>query len=109
MIKKSTYEELEQRIQELEQAESNNKFSEKQLIYSHDSIGGIITYNQILTDRKKNEEALRESKEKYSSLVESTTDWIWEVDTESVYTYSNSKIKDILGYELEEVIGTIMT
>ena len=56
-------------------------------------------------EHKQAERALRESEEKYRSLVEVTSDWIWEVDNEGVYTYTNSKIKDILGYEPEEIIG----
>jgi len=48
---------------------------------------------------------LRETDEKYRSLVEATSDWIWEVDHEGVYTYTNSKVKEILGYEPEEIIG----
>lgn len=78
MVRKPTYEELEQRVKELE----NEAF-----------------------ERKQAEEALRKSEEKYRSLVEATSDWIWEVDNDGVYTYTNYKIKDILGYEPEEIIG----
>ncbi len=48
---------------------------------------------------------LRQSESRFRSLVESSGDWIWEVDKEGVYTYSSRKVKDILGYEAEEVIG----
>ena len=51
------------------------------------------------------EEALRVSKEKYRSLVETSSDWIWEVDQDGVYTYASPKIKDILGYEPADFIG----
>jgi PAS domain S-box-containing protein len=70
--------------------------------------GEIINYIKVaenITERKEAEEAVRESEEKYRSLVEATSDWIWEVDNNGVYRYSNSKIKDILGYEPEEIIG----
>ncbi len=33
------------------------------------------------------------------------SDWIWEADKNSVYTYSSPKILDILGYTPEEIIG----
>jgi len=39
------------------------------------------------------------------SLVESVRDWIWEVDTDGIYTYSNPAVEDLLGYTPEEVIG----
>jgi PAS domain S-box-containing protein len=58
-----------------------------------------------IAERKQIEEDLRTSEEKYRSLVETTSDWIWEVDNEGVYTYTNSKIMDILGYEPGEIIG----
>ncbi len=51
------------------------------------------------------ESVLRESEERFRSLVETSSDWIWEVDKNGVYTYSSPKIKDILGYEPEQVIG----
>ena len=60
---------------------------------------------QELTERKKADDLLKESEEKYRSLVETTNDWIWEVDENGVYTYCSPKIKDILGYNIEEVIG----
>lgn len=48
---------------------------------------------------------LKQSNERYLSLVESTSDWIWEVDKDCIYTYVSPKIKDLLGYEPEEVLG----
>ena len=48
---------------------------------------------------------MQDSNERYRSLVETTSDWIWEVDQNLVYTYVNPRVKDLLGYEPEEVIG----
>ncbi len=58
-----------------------------------------------VTDRKLAAEALRESEERLRSLIESTCDWVWEVDVRGVYTYSSPKVKDLLGYEPEEILG----
>ena len=55
--------------------------------------------------RKEEENALRESRERFRGLVEATSDWIWEVDENAVYTYVSPKISDILGYAPEEVLG----
>jgi PAS domain S-box-containing protein len=54
---------------------------------------------------EKERKALRESEGRFRALTESTSDWIWEVDRNGVYTYSSPKIRDLLGYEPGEVIG----
>ena len=58
-----------------------------------------------ITEKKKAEEALMESEEKFRSMVEATSDWVWAIDQNGVYTYVSPKVKSLLGYEPEEVIG----
>jgi PAS domain S-box-containing protein len=58
-----------------------------------------------ITERNKVEMAYKEAEEKFRGLVESTSDMIWQVDQHAVYTYVSPKIKEILGYEPEEVVG----
>ena len=64
-----------------------------------------------LTDRLKEAErerakrTLREGETRYQNLVETTSDWIWEVDVNSKYTYVSPKVFDLIGYDPEEVIG----
>ena len=72
---------------------------------SERKIKNYIFMHEDITERKQTEEKLRESEERFRSLVETTSDWLWEIDANSVYTYSSPKIKDILGYEPEEIIG----
>jgi PAS domain S-box-containing protein len=48
---------------------------------------------------------LLEVEEKFRALVETSSDWIWEVDAKSVYTYASPKVRDLLGYEPEEIVG----
>ncbi|HEU0186740.1 MAG TPA: EAL domain-containing protein [Gallionellaceae bacterium] len=45
------------------------------------------------------------SEDKFRDLVESSSDWIWEVDADVRYVYSSPKIKSLLGYEAYEVLG----
>ena len=37
--------------------------------------------------------------------MEASSDWIWEIDAEGVYTYASPMIRDLLGYEPREVVG----
>jgi two-component system, cell cycle sensor histidine kinase and response regulator CckA len=60
---------------------------------------------QEVAERIKAEKSLEESKERFRSLIETSSDWIWEVDQNGVYTYSSPKLKELLGYEPEEIIG----
>ena len=48
---------------------------------------------------------LRQSEQKFRALVESSSDWIWEVDAAGVYTYSSPQAEAMLGYAPEEIIG----
>ena len=65
-----------------------------------------VAYLEKLDSELKNaQEELRKEKEYYRSFVESLSDWVWEMDVNGVHTYSNKAVKDILGYEPEEIIG----
>jgi PAS domain S-box-containing protein len=78
MDRKPTYEELEQKVRELDKRSF---------------------------ERMQAKEALRASEEKYRNLVESTLDWVWTCDLEGRCTFSNRAVVDLLGYEIHEVVG----
>jgi len=50
-------------------------------------------------------EALEISEDQYRSMMEYTSDWIWEIDKDGIYTYSSPKVQDLLGYLPEEIVG----
>ena len=50
-------------------------------------------------------ETIRESQQRFQGLVETLSDWIWEVDQNGTYTYVSPKVQDLLGYEPKEVLG----
>ena len=66
---------------------------------------GIAVTSRDITQRKQAEEARKESEQRFRNLVETTSDWIWQVDENAVYTYVSPQVRDILGYEIEEVLG----
>ncbi|MCW3998703.1 MAG: PAS domain S-box protein [Candidatus Bathyarchaeota archaeon] len=66
---------------------------------------GTLAMFSNITARKKTEIACKEAEERFRALVESTSDVIWQVDEDGVYTYVSPKIKDVLGYDPTEVVG----
>ena len=59
----------------------------------------------ISEERESLLRALEESNQRFRSLVETTSDWIWEISAEGLYTYCSPKVRDLLGFEPEELIG----
>ena len=46
-----------------------------------------------------------ESEERFRSLVETSSGWVWEVDRNFIYTYASPRVFDLLGYYPHEVLG----
>jgi PAS domain S-box-containing protein len=61
-----------------------------------------------ITERKKAEEALRESEDKYHSLIEHSNDGIIFIQ-EGLIQYCNSKMLEIGGYTTEDIYGKPFT
>ncbi|SPD76125.1 hypothetical protein PITCH_A840011 [uncultured Desulfobacterium sp.] len=78
-------------------------------------MGGSPTHEELakqarklkrqIAKQKEEENTLRASEEKYRSMVETTSDIIWEVDSHGVFSYVNPSVNTILGYKPEELIG----
>lgn len=48
---------------------------------------------------------LRESEERYRRIVETANEGIWTIDSESKITFANQRLAEMLGYQLDEMLG----
>ena len=69
------------------------------------NVAGVFGVAADVSRRKRSETQLRATKERFRTLVETTSDWVWEIDSDAVYTYASPKVKDLLGFEPDELIG----
>ncbi|MDA8125750.1 MAG: PAS domain S-box protein [Deltaproteobacteria bacterium] len=58
-----------------------------------------------ITDRKRAEAALKESEEKYRTMLENINDGYFEVDLRGNLTFGNRVLSQIMGYPWEELRG----
>jgi two-component system, cell cycle sensor histidine kinase and response regulator CckA len=58
-----------------------------------------------IQERDEALEALRLSEQRLRTMMETTFDWIWEVDAEGRYTFASPKVTNLLGYSPAEVLG----
>jgi two-component system cell cycle sensor histidine kinase/response regulator CckA len=57
------------------------------------------------SDRERAEEALRESDERYRTLVENASDIVYRTDENGYFTFVNPALLRVTGYEAGEIIG----
>jgi len=57
------------------------------------------------SERRRATEAVRRSEERFRQIAEVAGEFIWEVDTEGLYTYASPVVEQILGYTPEEIVG----
>ena len=73
-----------------------------------DTSGKIVRYQGTLvdvTERREMEKALRRQEEFQRSLLESFPDLILVIDLNERYSFVSSRIRDLLGYTPEEMLG----
>jgi PAS domain S-box-containing protein len=74
----------------------------------YDSTGrfaGSIGTCMDITERKKMEEALRQSEERYRTILGTIEDGYHEVDLAGRFTFFNESFQKIIGYDHDELLG----
>ena len=81
-------------------------WAENRISFNRDENGKpfeIVGVTRDISERKKAEEALRESEKRYRMIVENMSDAIATLDLNLQYTYQSPSIERITGYSLEEL------
>ncbi|MCX6306981.1 MAG: PAS domain-containing protein [Bacteroidetes bacterium] len=71
------------------------------------NLRGLVVNIRDVTERRKVEESLWESEEKYRTIVSNTFSMISMLDIEGKYIFCNQAYTDILGYSQDELIGLL--
>ncbi len=77
-----------------------------------DKEGSLRGYSKVIrdiSDRKRAEENLRESEERYRVIVDTASDAILTIDEESVIVFANPAVEKIFGFAPDEITGKPMT
>lgn len=73
------------------------------IVDSEGKISHVIEYVQNITERKKSEEALRESEERYALAARGANDGLWDWDLRNNTIYFSDRWKSMLGYGDKEI------
>jgi PAS domain S-box-containing protein len=72
---------------------------------TYEDAPAVLVFVRDITERRKAEAALKESEERFRSLVQSANDIIFRTDDKGFFTFINPATERISGYSDQETIG----
>ncbi|MCX6831752.1 MAG: PAS domain S-box protein, partial [candidate division Zixibacteria bacterium] len=76
-------------------------------IFEGDSFAGVHGVLADIHDRKRAEQALRDSQERFERVAKQSREMVWEINADGLFTYVSQASDEILGYRPDEMIGTM--
>jgi PAS domain S-box-containing protein len=65
----------------------------------------VVLHTEDITERRRTEQALRDSEQKYRTIVDTAHEGILASNLKSEITYANRRAAEMLGYTPEEMVG----
>ncbi|HUU29281.1 MAG TPA: PAS domain S-box protein [archaeon] len=69
------------------------------------AVSGVVANAHEITERKLSQEALRESEERYRTLVETMNEGLARMDENGKLTFVNKAVFNVMGYSREDILG----
>ncbi len=74
------------------------------ILNDREEVAGFRGVGRDITARKKGQEALRQSEERYRTIIESMQDAYFECDLSGKFMFANKTASDMIGYTLDELL-----
>ncbi|MBI5444026.1 MAG: PAS domain S-box protein [Deltaproteobacteria bacterium] len=76
------------------------------LVSEDGSVFGVLGVYDDITERKRTEEALRQSEERLRIIFETSPAGIYQVESDGRFVFGNRRLAEMLGYSLPELLET---